>query len=117
MTPVSYSPAGDERKAVRMAEQQAAMGNEAIAEAFVANNLDRRFGSATYAKGYLEDRLKEMKAKLEESERQLVAFAQKEQIVSAGGESGTSLTEQNLGALNSAYAAVKAALAMTAVVQ
>ncbi|MFT3807399.1 GumC family protein [Arenimonas sp.] len=80
----------------------------AIAEAFVANNLDRRFGSATYAKGYLEERLKEMKAKLEESERQLVAFAQKEQIVSAGGENGASLTEQNLGALNSAYATVKA---------
>lgn len=36
MTPVSYSPVRDERKAVRMADQQAAMGNEAIAEAFVA---------------------------------------------------------------------------------
>lgn len=80
----------------------------AIAEAFVANNLDRRFGSATYAKGYLEDRLKEMKAKLEESERKLVEFAQKEQIVSSGGESGASLTEQNLGSLNAAYATVKA---------
>ena len=109
---VSVSPVGNSRL-VRISYDSpdpdfSRRAANAIAEAFVANNLDRRFGSATYAKGYLEDRLKEMKAKLEESERQLVAFAQKEQIVSAGGESGTSLTEQNLGALNSAYAAVKA---------
>ena len=109
---VSVSPVGNSRL-VRISYDSpdpdfSRRAANAIAEAFVANNLDRRFGSATYAKGYLEDRLKEMKAKLEESERQLVSFAQKEQIVSAGGESGTSLTEQNLGALNSAYAAVKA---------
>lgn len=109
---VSVSPVGNSRL-VRISYDSpdpdfSRRAANAMAEAFVANNLDRRFGSATYAKGYLEDRLKEMKAKLEESERQLVAFAQKEQIVSAGGENGASLTEQNLGSLNTAYATAKA---------
>jgi capsular exopolysaccharide synthesis family protein len=81
----------------------------AISEAFVAQNLERRFDSTSYAKNYLEDRLQELKLKLEDSERKLVAFAQKEQIVSAGDESGANLTEQNLGSLNSAYAKAKEA--------
>jgi succinoglycan biosynthesis transport protein ExoP len=79
----------------------------AIAESFVAQNLERRFDSTSYAKNYLEDRLQELKLKLEDSERKLVAFAQKEQIVSSGDTSGANLTEQNLGSLNAAYAKAK----------
>lgn len=79
----------------------------AIAEAFIAQNLERRFDSTSYAKNYLEDRLQELKLKLEDSERKLVAFAQKEQIVSSGDMSGANLTEQNLGSLNAAYAKAK----------
>lgn len=75
----------------------------AIAEAFIASNLERRFDSSSYAKTYLEDRLQELKLKLEDSERQLVEFAQKEQIVSSGEGSAT-LSEQNLGSLNAALA-------------
>lgn len=75
----------------------------AIAEAFIASNLERRFDSSSYAKTYLEDRLQELKLKLEDSERQLVAFAQQEQIVSSGEGSAT-LSEQNLGTLNAALA-------------
>ena len=75
----------------------------AIAEAFIANNLERRFDSSSYAKTYLEDRLQELKLKLEDSERELVEFAQKEQIVTSG-EGNASLSEQNLGSLNSALA-------------
>ncbi len=74
----------------------------AIADAFIASNLERRFDSSSYAKGYLEDRLNELKLRLEDSERELVAFAQKEQIVSSGG--ATNLSEQNLGAVNTALA-------------
>jgi capsular exopolysaccharide synthesis family protein len=79
----------------------------AYAEAFVAQNLERRFDSNSYAKGYLEDRLQELKLKLEDSEKKLVAFAQKENIVSAGDESGANLTAQNLASLNAAYAKAK----------
>jgi succinoglycan biosynthesis transport protein ExoP len=79
----------------------------AVAEAFVAQNLERKFGSTAYAKSYLEDRLQELRLKLEESERQLVKFAKQEQIVSAGDASGANLMEQNLGSLNEAYAKAK----------
>jgi succinoglycan biosynthesis transport protein ExoP len=73
----------------------------ALAEGFMASNLEHGFESSAYAKSYLEDRLQELKLKLEDSERKLVAFAQKEQIISAGAESAT-LTEQSMGAINAA---------------
>src|SRR5690606_1103514 len=75
----------------------------AIADAFIASNLERRFDSSSYAKTYLEDRLQELKLKLEDSERQLVEFAQREQIVTSG-EGSASLSQQNLGSLNAALA-------------
>src|SRR5690606_27084273 len=39
----------------------------AIAEGFIAQQLERRFDASSYAKTYLEDRLRQLKAKLEES--------------------------------------------------
>ena len=36
----------------------------AIAEAYIASNLERRFDSSAYAKTYLEDRLQELRLKL-----------------------------------------------------
>lgn len=78
----------------------------AYADAFIASNLERRFDSSAYAKSYLEDRLQELKLKLEDSERQLVEFAQQEEIVETGGEDG-GLTGQNLSALNAALAAAR----------
>lgn len=72
----------------------------ALAEGFIAAGLERRFGASSYAKTYLEDQLRTTKARLETSERELVAFAQKENLVSSG--SGQSLTGQNLSDLNAA---------------
>lgn len=74
----------------------------AIAEGFIASGLERRFGASSYAKTYLEDQLKTTKSRLEDSERQLVAFAQKENLVSSS--EGQSLAGQNLSDLNSALA-------------
>ena len=79
----------------------AARAANAVADAFIATSLERRLGSSGYAKEYLEDRLAELKLKLEDSERELVEFAQKEQIISSGGSTGT-LSEQNLTSLNGA---------------
>ncbi|MFY2763007.1 GumC family protein [Arenimonas sp. MALMAid1274] len=73
----------------------------AVANAFIESSLERRTDSSLYAKKFLEERLAELKLKLEDSERQLVEFAQSEQLVSSGGETG-SLSEQNLSALNAA---------------
>jgi capsular exopolysaccharide synthesis family protein len=78
----------------------------AVAEGFIAAGLERRFGASSYAKTYLEDQLKLTKAKLEQSERQLVAFAQKENIVNTG-QDGQSLATQNLTQLNAALAAAQ----------
>ena len=78
----------------------------AVAEGFIASTLERQMGSTSYAKTYLEDQLAQTKSKLEDSERQLVEFAQKEGLVSTG-ESGTSLATQNLTDLNGALAAAQ----------
>jgi capsular exopolysaccharide synthesis family protein len=75
----------------------------AIAEGFIASTLERRMGTTSYAKTYLEDQLKQGKAKLEDSERKLVEFAQKENLVNTGAE-GTSLATQNLTDLNASLA-------------
>src|SRR5690606_34040188 len=78
----------------------------AIAEGFIAQQLERRFDASSYAKTYLEDRLRQLKARLEDSERQLVAFAQKENIVNTG--EGQSLASQNLTELNAQLATAQA---------
>ena len=75
----------------------------AVAEGFIASSLERRMGTNSYAKTYLEDQLRQTKGKLEDSERKLVEFAQKEGLVNTGGD-GTSLATQNLTDLNGALA-------------
>jgi capsular exopolysaccharide synthesis family protein len=77
-----------------------------VADAFIASNLDRRFQASSYAKNYLEDRLAQFKGKLEDSERELVRFAQAERIVN--GANGQSLSGQNLADLNASLAQAQA---------
>lgn len=86
----------------------------AIAENFIQSNLDRRFESSAYAREFLEDRIAQTKARLEDTERQLVAYAAAQQIinVSEGDEEGgasQSLVGTNLNALNNALAQATAA--------
>ncbi|WP_297800696.1 polysaccharide biosynthesis tyrosine autokinase [Arenimonas sp. GDDSR-1] len=85
----------------------AILSANSLAEAFQSRNLETRFETSSYAKSYLEDQLKQLKIKLEDSEAQLVRFAAKEQIVSSGDEADGTLPEQNLGALNAALAKAK----------
>lgn len=75
-----------------------------MSEAFQNRNLETRFETSAYAKSYLEDQLKQLKIRLEDSEAQLVRVAEKEQIITTGGENEGSLAEQNVGALNEALA-------------
>ncbi len=74
----------------------------ALADGFIAASMDRQFGASSYAKKYLEDQLAQLKSRLEESERSLVTFAQKENIVP--NADGTSLVGQNLADLNASLA-------------
>lgn len=75
----------------------------AYATGFIASNLERRFQASSYAKKYLEERLAQLKDRLEDSERKVVAFSEQEQIVSVS-EDKPSLDAQSLGDLNSALA-------------
>jgi len=53
----------------------------AFADNFIQSNLERRFEASAYARNFLEQRLAELKTKLEDSERQLVAYATQQQII------------------------------------
>jgi capsular exopolysaccharide synthesis family protein len=52
-----------------------------VAEQFEKMTLDMRFSASTYARDFLDERLRELKLKLEASEKQLIQYAQKEGIV------------------------------------
>jgi succinoglycan biosynthesis transport protein ExoP len=91
----------------------------AFADNFIASNLERRFEASAYARNFLEQRLAEQKAKLEDSERQLVAYATQQQIIQIGQPGGgkdapppQSLDATNLGGTDAALTAAKANLIM-----
>lgn len=66
----------------------------AYADAFIASNLDKRFEANAYAKKFLEDQIKQLKLRLEQSEKTMLDFAEREQIVSIGESS--SIAEADL---------------------
>jgi capsular exopolysaccharide synthesis family protein len=89
----------------------------AIADAFIDSNLQRRYDATAYARQFLEKRLDQVRGKLEESERNLVAYAGREQIINldssntsaekATGSGGQSLVTADLSAINAALAQAK----------
>lgn len=87
----------------------------AFADSFIASNLERHFEATAYARHFLEDRLNQLRSKLEESERQLVAYATQKQIIQIGESGGKdagppqSLDATNLEAFNNALTAAKSA--------
>lgn len=81
-------------------------------EQFIASNLDRRFSSTADARKFLEDQLADLRQKLEDSERNLSAYADNKQIITLSSEqtadgktvSQKTLASSNLEALNAALA-------------
>ena len=81
-------------------------------EEFIAENLDRRFSSTADARKFLEEQLATLKAKLEDSERNLATYADNRQIVTLSTErnaegntvSQKTLATSNLETLNAALA-------------
>ncbi|HMK90974.1 MAG TPA: polysaccharide biosynthesis tyrosine autokinase [Methylocystis sp.] len=86
--------------------ERAQKAAQALAEAFIAANLDKRFQANAYAKQFLEDQLKQLQLRLQDSEKALLDFGQKEQIVSTTEK--TSIAENNLSAANAALGALVA---------
>jgi polysaccharide biosynthesis transport protein len=52
-----------------------------LAKSYINLNLERRFDASTYARNFLQERLQQVKAKLEESERDLVEISRREEII------------------------------------
>lgn len=99
----------DPARAVRIAN--------GFAEGFIAATTENRYNTTNYARGFLQDQLAVARARLEKSERALVAYAQRQGIVqletgSVGGgrregdgpsaATGDTLSSQALLGLNSA---------------
>lgn len=90
--------------------QQAADIANAFATNFIGSVLERRYAANDYARSFLQDRIGEVRARLETSERKLVAYAQNQQIVSVGaavpgaggseGQANQSLDSASLSAAN-----------------
>ena len=72
----------------------------AYGDAYMASNLDKRFEANASAKTFLEDQIKQLKLRLEQSEKTMLDFAEKEQIVAV--EDKSSIAETNLAAANTA---------------
>ncbi|HEY8605373.1 GumC family protein [Tsuneonella suprasediminis] len=82
----------------------------AWAENFIESNLERKVQSTSYGREKLQQQLAEYKSRLDESQRQLVAYASNEQIINlpagSGGDGTTtqerSIVVDNLASLNTA---------------
>jgi succinoglycan biosynthesis transport protein ExoP len=86
---------------------------DSYAENFIQSNLQRRYESTAYARHFLEKQIASTRTELENSERQLVAYAQAQQIITLGGPGGdqgrgnvegASLQSASLTSLNQALA-------------
>jgi polysaccharide biosynthesis transport protein len=75
-------------------------------DVFIADNLDRRFEATSYARKFLEGRLQQLKQRLEETEKQAVAYAEEQGIIQLDGNKNLSSTD--LEATNVKLAEVRA---------
>lgn len=86
----------------------------AFGESFIQASLERKFESTVYVRDFLEQSIAQTKAKLEAAERQLVTYAQQQQIISVTDQSTMpggqqeSLASRNLSTLNASLAAARA---------
>ena len=68
----------------------------AVAENFVQSNLMRRYEAAAYAREFLQNRLNHVRAKLEESERKAVQYAQAQGLIKIRSGEGQAASEQSI---------------------
>jgi succinoglycan biosynthesis transport protein ExoP len=80
----------------------AAKAVNTVAQAFININLERRFEASAYAKTFLEEKLLQTKARLEDSERELVSFSRDLEIINL--DEKQNINSQNLQEFNAASA-------------
>jgi succinoglycan biosynthesis transport protein ExoP len=78
----------------------AAKAVNTLAQSFININLERRFEASAYAKTFLEEKLAQTKAKLEDSERELVQYSRDLEVMSP--DEKQNVFSQNLQEFNSA---------------
>lgn len=76
----------------------------AFAQNYVNLNLERRYEATAYAKTFLEERLAQVKIRLEEAEQKMLEYARDYDIVGLSGEKGGTTASRNLEDFNSALA-------------
>jgi capsular exopolysaccharide family len=76
----------------------------AIAQNFINVNMERKFDATSYAKTFLEERISQVKQRLEEAERAMNEYARDNEIVNLGGEQGGTTASRNLEGFNAALA-------------
>lgn len=74
-----------------------------FAQNFIAFNLERRFEATAYAKTFLEERIAQVKLKLEEAEKAQLEYAREHGIISVDKD-GSTTSSLNLGEFNLALA-------------
>ena len=85
----------------------------AYGTSFMQSNLERRYEATSYARNFLEQRINAVRQRLENSERQLVAYAQQQGIITLNVDSGSGeRSEQTIDAaslvsLNEALSAAR----------
>ena len=97
--------------------EMAAQIANSLAENYIESNLARRFEASAFARQFLENRLGQMRQRLEESERQAVGYAAQQQIINIAPISRDpqapaqeqSLVAADLAQLNQALAEATAA--------
>ena len=75
----------------------------AAAEQFERSALDRRFSASRHARGFLEERLQQLKIKLQDSEKQLIEYAQQRGLVNVDDKQPEAVA--NLQAIQNALSA------------
>jgi capsular exopolysaccharide synthesis family protein len=78
----------------------AAKAVNTLAQAFININLERRFEASAYAKTFLEEKLVQTKAKLEDSERDLVSYSREFEVMN--GDDKQNVFNQNMQEFNNA---------------
>ena len=88
----------------------AAQITNSFADNFINSNLERRYEASSYARQFLERQITNVKGELEKSEKGLIAYAQKQNIINtatsekSAGSDVNSLEGASLVALNEALA-------------
>ena len=80
----------------------AAKAVNTLAQSFININLERRFEASAYAKTFLEEKLAQTKARLEDSERDLVRYSRDLEVMSP--DEKQNVFSQNLQEFNTAVA-------------